>query len=353
MKSSKLSSTEKLLNNVDLLQNIFSFLTIGDQLRFANISEQLKFIFVNYISKRLKFKNSIKIEKLSEQINLKSENKVLANDLSLEEFEYFLNIFGNNVKILQEYYGTALSLQVQLKNLHTIHYQYLLITKKHLQLLADTCPFLQVLIIEGCCNEKRKILRFGKDIKVSDLLTLKNLKTFELKTGLDYKIKCGLYKDLAKETNSLLNQNSNIEKINIYIPILSEHFFKNFLFLKHLTISVYSNVTNGDLINLATCCQYLEYLDFIRTCFHNIEQFSILRNLKYLYFHNCEGLTYDHLRDILTKTKLLIFKSYNTKYCGIFHYYFISSSLKHIYIDAIKSFDFKSEIQFYRKCIKT
>ncbi|XP_065361208.1 uncharacterized protein LOC135954892 [Calliphora vicina] len=348
MKSLELSAFEKVSQNLDVAQYLFKFLEIPDQLRFANVSPQLMFVFRHFIWDESNY-TKLQIMKYLHIIRVENYNDNRMDlDLYLEEYEYFLNIFGFDVLELKESHGSALNISHTLKNLTTIKYNYLLICKDQLQLLAQMCTQLETLFIYGCCNKKHKIIRLGLDIEVTHLLAMKRLKTFSLKTGLDYKIKYGFVEDFMKKSKPPLYLSSLIETLDIYMPKLNVRFLEIFTHLKSLTITVFNPVTRQEILDMGECCPELKQLTLHYVSFEDADNFSALRNLSDLSFYNCEGLTYDNLKEILTKIQLVTFTSIGTKYEGIFHYYFIAPTIKSIYIDAIKSFDFKSEMEFYR-----
>ncbi|XP_037826034.1 uncharacterized protein LOC119614026 [Lucilia sericata] len=348
IKSPEISDFDKFSQNLDVLKYFFQFLEIGDQLSFANVSPQLQFVYRNFICQKW-IPKKIKIKKYSETIQLKYYNEQrLKINLSFEEYDYFLRIYGLDVEQLSESHGSALNLTPNLNNLTCIKYNFLLITKEQIQLLTQMCPQLETLSFLGCCNSKHKLLRLGFDIEVQHLLSLKKLKTFSLRSGLMHKVKYGPADDFIKKAKLPMDLSNSMENLDIYMPTLNTQFMGLFTQLQSLSITLFHPVTNQDIIALGVSCQRLKTLTFHYASFEVIENFSILSNLNQLSLYHCDGLTYDNLRQILTELPLVTFTSIETKYKGIFHYYFLAPTIKSIYIDAIKPFDFKTEFEFYK-----
>lgn len=367
MNSRNLQGFDRISCNLDVLEYIFQFLDIGNQLKLANVSEHLQYVFKTFIWKE-NYKK-ITIRKYGEAVSLTNNLEKSNIDLNLNEFEYFLNIYGHDILELNENHGCAF-ITHKLENLTAINYNHLMITTEHLELLAKNCLKLEKLSIYGCCNKNRDILQIGKDVKVETLLKMKMLKQFTLVCR--YEFEQGIFQDLLTKLKHFnlkdvivteqekedvfeisdysMEDKSSIEDLDIFASFNSSispryfySFIKSFENLINLKLSIIDVVTSDMILAISKVCTKLKYLLFKNTAFKNISQFSILSSLEDLLFFSCDGLTYDNLRDILSEMKLTRFTSINTKYVGIFHYYFISPTIKSLHIDAFKSFKIISD----------
>lgn len=332
-------------HNLELLRKVFNLLEPGDQLRFASVTPQLGFVIRTYIW-CTNFKH-LQINKSYDMVRVKYGYS-MEFDLSQQEFNYFLETFGLDVEELIESNGTALNIATHLPNLVTLKYKYLLLTNEHLHLIAESCSKLETLYIQSCCNRNRKLISLGSDIELETLLQMKNLKNFTLTSRSHYIQNCRFKNEYFKKISSLLGISNSLKFFKMYMPSLCEHMWVMFPNLQYLTISVAQNITTQEIEALASICLQLRQLTFTNCTFDDVKGFSGFKNLTDLSLYHCHGLTYDNLKEILTELKLHTYTSKHTNYSGIFHYYFVSPSMKSIFIDSVKSYKFLTASEYYK-----
>lgn len=359
---------EKLSRNVEILRMIFDLLEFEEQLKMATVSQHFYYFFRNFICKE-KYRKLAVTKNYHFVSSVRNYETSQYIQLSTVGLEYFVNVFAVDVEQLSEYYGAALDCR-QMKNLKSLDYNHMKITNNWVEMLAQYCPKLEKLQINGCCNKEYDIIRLGQDIRVSTLMELKMLKHFTLKTATEFIGKSSALQDILTqlrlklynikmalmgpdETDESVNCSltfSTLEELDIYGSFNSSFkpcnlisYIDYFANLTSLTLRCADSHNGNEIItSIASACKKLEKLSFKFVTFENIETFAIFNALVELSFYWCKGLTYDNLKEILSEMHLEKFSSTYTKYQGLFQYYFVSPTLKSIHIDAFHSFEFRS-----------
>ena len=346
LNTNEVKAFEDFCVNLDVLCKLFKLLEPEDQLRFANVTPQLAFVLRNYIW-CANFKK-LKIRKSGERVRVVNETNLMDFELSLEEFDYFLQIYGEDVEEFIEKHGSALNILTMLPNLVTIRYYYLLLSPEHIRLLAETCCKLETLFVHSCCNGKRKLICLGSDIEFEHLLEMKNLKSFTLTSNSHNEVKYHFKQYNPKKLNISPGISNSLECLNVYLQSLNEHLWPMFPNLQNLTLFMIQAIRANELQALAYACPQLKQLSFNRCSFIEVDNFGEFKNLTDLSLYHCQGLTYDNLKEILTELQLQTYTSVETKYTGLFHYYFVAPSIKSIFIDSVKQYKFMTAFEYYK-----
>ncbi|XP_046808508.1 uncharacterized protein LOC124420269 [Lucilia cuprina] len=354
---------DKLLTNVEIILKIFQYLNYEEQLKFAQVSMQLKSLFINFIWKVDYTK--ICIIKDSTHYHVKNETELNKLKLTAKEFSEFLQLYGCDIKELDEKYDSCLDIR-SFPNLNALSYSYMTVTKSQLENMARYCKNLLKFKIYDCTNENGYTFKWGRDLDIDDILEMKKLKRFSLDSCTELLLSYKDFHDLVTKTNikhlhlnyqllgdqTLFDANDDLKntlkELEISIKFdeqlwanISISYWKHFENLHILTLNNVNDIDDKILQLLADKCRKLKKLTFKKATFENISNFNLLTSLKELHFQECKGLTQTNLRQLLTEMNLIKFSSLETSYEGEFEDFSISKKIHYLNIHKLITYHFQ------------
>ncbi|KAM7358148.1 uncharacterized protein ACRADG_003206 [Cochliomyia hominivorax] len=349
---------KEIAGNVELMQMIFSYLNFNEQLKLAQVCDELKYIFANFVW-RVNYEK-IQIIKNPPNFHVVDADELNKLKLSATEFEYFLNIYSSEIKELNDKCETCLDIR-KFPNLTSLSYSCMIIPKTQFQIVAQHCKKLEKLTICCCRNEEENVFTLGRDLEIKTLLEMKELKYLDMQgireqlclpyrnflelvtksqikhLLLFYYIESEDEVDLSDRdtTNSLveLHINTTFEEQH-YLMNYSSYlkFFENLI---HLTLDRMDDIENNTIEVLGKTCKKLKILSIIYTSFKDVDNFNLLTTVEDFSLDVCDGLTHKNLKQILTEMpNLKKFACWVSNFEGEFENFTISSKL-----EALKIYD--------------
>ncbi|KAM7359020.1 uncharacterized protein ACRADG_003777 isoform 2-T2 [Cochliomyia hominivorax] len=354
---------EDFAKNIEIMQIIFELLNFEEQLKLAQVSQQLKYIFTNFVWK-VNYEK-ICIIKNPPGFHIKNETDLNKLKLTANEFEEFLKVYRSDIKELTERCDPWLDVRV-FPNLTSLSYGNMSVTKSQFQSVAQHCKNLERLIVKTCCNEDNDMLELGRDLEINTLLEMKKLKCLEvascIQLGLSYldflelvtksKIKHLIlfyYIESEDEVDvSDRDTTNSLEELHVCTTFEEKWYLMNFSgylkFFENLTILSLNkgdDIDNNTIEVLAKTCKKLKVLSLNFADFDNVSNFNLLISIEDFSIQMGNGLTYKNLRQILTEMNLLKFTSMQTEYEGEFENFTISNKLEALNVHNLKTHQFK------------
>ncbi|KAM7356965.1 uncharacterized protein ACRADG_002518 isoform 1-T1 [Cochliomyia hominivorax] len=374
-----------ILNSDYIMENILKHLELNDQLELMKISKRFEYILATFLWPKM-YKN-LTIYK-TPYVNIVSNHQYQIKDRDGEETEMdmiqktkvalkhehsntFLMLNCKNVRKLNvrsEYYFHQQEVGISFQNIHKFQniteltYYRLILNDEQMHLLAQNCRRLKKLHLLECYNEYYKPLVPGEHLNLRNIYDIKHLEELKLqsvksvdaiiksyhlqKIFINLKLRKFILENFTindndADTVNIINRNLEVLNMGIisnrFWPCFM-HYLNYFEKLKELFIEVSDcNTTlNVQIVDiLASKCQHLEKLS-LKSCDLYVENFSVLKNLKYLYLNSCGGLTFANFQQILGALTLKKFILINTRIYGVINHIYVSPSLEEITIDTIR-----------------
>ncbi|XP_037821646.1 uncharacterized protein LOC119610482 [Lucilia sericata] len=165
-----LQGFDKLATNLEIMQSIFQHLNFEEQLRLAQVSQQLKYIFRNFIWKVDYAK--ICIIKHPPNFHVKNETDLNKLKLTATEFAEFLRHYGNDIKELDEKCDPWLDIR-KFPNLTSLSYSNMTLTKPQIQCVVRYCKNLEKFRMYTCSNKQKDMFELGRDLEIKTILQMK------------------------------------------------------------------------------------------------------------------------------------------------------------------------------------
>ncbi|KAM7357658.1 uncharacterized protein ACRADG_002928 [Cochliomyia hominivorax] len=358
----------KVTTNCDILVSIFKYLNLKDQLKVAKICAEFE-ITLRELIWPVKCQTIKIIEPFEMTILVKCYKPNCEVSLDSENFQTFLNLCSNNVKILKlNCIQTAVKqIPFDFVNLTAIEFWGSQIDNRILKSIAKNSLKLTKIHINYCENHRNGPLVFGSDIDIDILNEMKMLKDFELinssNTEVDFQyvnnflkmsnVKVfSLYGDIQfKSYDNEVNENDHIvdtysiENLSIgrFCDECSWKQFTSVNYLMHfknlMELSIYldpcTNLSIDDnlLETLVNTCNILNGLKLER-CKLFIKKFPKFEKLSNLSFIWCWGLTGSNLQDIFIECQIQSLTIINTFCSGnIYELSYSSNTLETLIVE--------------------
>ncbi|XP_073839352.1 uncharacterized protein [Musca autumnalis] len=327
------ASFNKIVFNCDVMIHIYKFLNIGDQLRLAQADENLRSIFLQFISP-ITF-NKLEIYQYDEENYILSKDTdadciLIRNSRDLEEFQKFYGCsvydlvahirlrmeFFENLRILQWYYVGDFTIDDMVQ-------------------ITNNLPKLEELQVYARNFEIEPTNHCIAPAIVKELLRLAKLKKLVVNISLSCHIK---FKDFYEIVTQL-----PLEIIETNLPILFDSDDNEFEFqqsplplmqletgnkgIDRSYISMLNNFPNLNILNIKECSNemlralrrltQLHQLTIWNTDFGEEENVILPPNLTTLHLISCKGLLLLHLQQFLhenSNPKLIEFVAHGTDF---------------------------------------
>ncbi|XP_037814719.1 uncharacterized protein LOC119605587 [Lucilia sericata] len=386
-RNTNISTIENCFQNIELVKNICQFLTYEQQLQLLRVSEELEYIITNFVwnkqfkevevyvlKKCDKYLISNKIDTEASSYNryvhipnlreIFSQTNIL---LEKSEMEIFFNLNAKNIQKLHFKLNADIQRDLiklppieKFTNLTYFRCEKVILSNRDVKNLAKNCLKLETLDLFNCRNIEGQPLVLDKDIDVSVLQNMANLKNLFInytdwcdgrhlynfsnvqhilqqlqlqRFGISCTIESDEYADKEDLNFSSLSYYQAFEigpcDVMDFLEFQS-NILPKFENLAELTINDYKSITTDFFNILLGSCKNLFHLSFNKCYFHD---FISLPKLKELGLVSCCGLTSSNLKTILHDLKLSSFKSIATHYEGDIHNFLISSTLEKLQCD--------------------
>lgn len=350
---------DKIFKNHDVLESIFKYLNLREQLKISQICETFNFVITHLIW-RSKLKDLKITEPFSGSLIVKCRKTHSTTSMNYEMFEEFLELLRTHLEHIElQFIEFDKEITIlNCVNLTKIHFNECKIRNKIIQQLAKNCLKLKCLKINLCKNQERKSLVMGKDIDVRIFQEFKELSEFIYithgNTKMDYQILCEFYKIpklkiLCIKSGLILAADCKLKeeygKFENCLETLTIEYFEepltwfkftsleNMKQLKNLTklclnLNPCSNLAIGDVFinTLANNCVLLQDLTLERCKLFITNKFPAFTKLSSLNLYWCWGLSGNNLTDIFQECNLKDFVINNTFFCKNFNEQTYSSS---------------------------
>lgn len=396
---------ETVLSNIDILYQIFKYLSFDEQLELCKVCKQFSTVIVDFLWKN-KFKE-LEITKTPEDLFVLSnridksetyhdvmraleDDRSLLNEEILKMDKYtlcdvklkeFINLTINSIKTLSlQSYRHFLTHVIStrpadfgikfdkiFKNLKSLTYKDLILNEDDIKVLNQHCPNLENLNLLHCLNTQNKVLVIGIDIQINTIQNLKMLNSFKIVHPHSPSLPC----KIMPHSQELLT-NLNIKELTIYYQFYESHTDSELLpnafeklvfgrFFDQLQFNEFNNSVLNNSPNLETlslnCHEISINENFLKTCKNltnltligfNIKHFPPLSSIKELVLQSCNDLTWKDFKQILCDMKLQALTIYYTKFSGTFEYFNISTTLEHLIVEGLEDNEmnlFKMNVQ--------
>lgn len=374
-----------ILNSDYILENILKYLDLKEHMKLLSINKRFGYILKTFLWP--KFYNNIILYK-TPYVNIISTNRDNDIKLELKESELremqktkvalnhnnctvFLIKNAKNViklEVHSEYYfhqqevGVSFRNIQVFKNLKELIYYRLILNDEQMLLLSKNCKRLRKLHLIECYNEYLKPLVPGEHLNLENIYTIKHLEELKLQSELsaesvmksyhlqeifvNMKLKILILENFAINDNDADTKetiNPSLEILNM--GLISKSFWTSFMhYLNHfenlkelfINVSDCNTTLNVQIIDiLASKCKKLEKLS-LKSCDLYLEDFGVLKNLKYLALDSCGGLTFANFQQIMGALSLKTFIMINTRIYGVINHIYVSPSLEEITINTIR-----------------
>lgn len=374
-----------ILNSDYILENILKYLDLKEHMKLLSINKRFGYILKTFLWP--KFYNNIILYK-TPYVNIISTNRDNDIKLELKESELremqktkvalnhnnctvFLIKNAKNViklEVHSEYYfhqqevGVSFRNIQVFKNLKELIYYRLILNDEQMLLLSKNCKRLRKLHLIECYNEYLKPLVPGEHLNLENIYTIKHLEELKLQSELsaesvmksyhlqeifvNMKLKILILENFAINDNDADTKetiNPSLEILNM--GLISKSFWPSFMhYLNHfenlkelfINVSDCNTTLNVQIIDiLASKCKQLEKLS-LKSCDLYLEDFGVLKNLKYLALDSCGGLTFANFQQIMGALSLKTFIMINTRIYGVINHIYVSPSLEEITINTIR-----------------
>uniref|UniRef100_A0A1I8Q9S5 F-box domain-containing protein n=1 Tax=Stomoxys calcitrans TaxID=35570 RepID=A0A1I8Q9S5_STOCA len=363
------TASDSVWSNCDVLRHIYAMLAFSDQLRLAQVSHTLKYVFHCCRVRRETYRRLF-IHKNASDYVVTDESGVNRLCLSPQELHDFLRVYGEHVwELCENGHSTPLNLK-QFPKLQSLSYLNMNIAQEHLALIRQYQPELKSLNLR-CYSEQDRFNRCY--YYVEDLLKFKNLESLTLQrtgcTKLNYSNFEAILSNLPLKKLSLkleleqqeqnsdgmaekpMPQNIPLKELEMRVSFEPRNWpaqkFQTFLKylenLQVLRIQFSDIVTKKILTILATNCKQLEVLHITRSRFKDIQFFAIAPKVHDVALHYCHGLQAINVRQLLSETKLRKFTCRHTTFCkDAFEDFPVCATLECLDLDAFASEEFRS-----------
>ncbi|XP_075160928.1 uncharacterized protein LOC142233781 isoform X2 [Haematobia irritans] len=384
---------KKLIENVNILEYIFQFLTLEEQIECADLCESFNVAITKRIWSRM-YKN-LNIHKTpnfiiitaGQEIEINQRNglqqmREIKTALPYDKGKIFLRQIAPYVHNLGEFsefhnfcknVGVAFRHEYMFENLYRLSCYKMVITDEQLQLIGQYCLQLQTLeLIECTCAELESLIP-GYNLDIRTLIVMPKLYNLlvESEETLNMpKMDCDVLHEMLMllQLKSLVFKNiivvdqghdivdlalaDTVEILNV--GHISKEYWANFKYhlkdfrnLQDLTINTldcYTLVNNEVFKDLASCCGLLQKLS-LENCDLSVDNFGAIKSLQHLSLISCGGFTSENLHQVLTHPTLKILSISHTRILGPMEKCSISPTLEAIYIDSIHSNTFSEIFQ--------
>uniref|UniRef100_A0A1I8QEA8 F-box domain-containing protein n=1 Tax=Stomoxys calcitrans TaxID=35570 RepID=A0A1I8QEA8_STOCA len=350
---------EGVLNNVDVLIQIYRKLDLDDQIRLSQASANLKNVFESFIFSREDYST---LAVSASQGYFAVTNGCSHRRLLLQHHELmeFIRCHQLMVETFLQRNGTILDVR-PFRNLTSLSYSNCIISRKHLKLFASL-P-LEKLDIVSCTNEFGRDIMLGSTWNVEYLIPMRKLRLLKVHSVSDYRRKLISFREFDR-----MITRTTLEGVWLRCSILSERPFGNgmnakspdttvalkhldigfrirqnnsllpymrhFVNLVTLTISVEDQpITEKILLEIVRMCVNLKVLHFKSSSFDNIQDFVVPSKLTEFSVTSCYAFNADNLRQILNLAQLKKFHMTETLTGDVEDNFAISSSIEHLYVD--------------------
>ncbi|XP_073838405.1 uncharacterized protein [Musca autumnalis] len=381
-----MSSFRELLKNKDIVEHIFQYLHLEEQIKCLNVCKLWRRVIVKSLwMKKFRYLNVFKTPYVTIITNTRSDrSNTEIIDRKLEKLiEYKTALKGDecnifleevapvvrNLRLYSEYLSYQQKLGVSFQNvqlfcnLRYICYKRLIVSNGQLKLLVSSCMQLQKLEFIECTCRQLSVLIPGINLAIEHLEKLPFLRELVVQCEEDTvqpEIECTtLHRTLSKlRLRTLILKNfkiidngadtvrithgDSVMVLNVGIISLDfwpdfKHHLKDFSNLIDLTINVLNcnTVVNSSVLELvALRCKKLQRLS-LENCDFFVEDFSVMKSLRHLSLLNCGGFTADNLQQVLGELSLISFSLHHTRILGTVIDIRISATLQELEINTI------------------